>query len=137
MRFRACVFGLMMLCAPLAALGDAPPAKNDRGDGFPAFCGQWMRKLSERERANLANAKEARVSGRVVLEYTGYANEPLSCNSRVKQPGRPGVGVLVYHELHYRRSGATNAEARANDPEVVEKIEVTEVFRYDGSRWSY
>jgi len=137
MEMRRWILGVVLIVAPLLASADGPPAKLDSGDGFGAFCGQWMQKLAERERANLAGARAVESGDRTVLEYVGYAREPLSCTSRVEQPGRPGVGVIVYHELRYRRSGEDTAAARVSTPEVLEKIEVTEVFRYDGSRWSY
>jgi hypothetical protein len=124
-----CVF--VLLIAPGSARSDEP------GDGFAAFCTKWMQKLAVREQANAKAAELRTLGGEVVVEYTGYAREPGRCESRVKRPGSPGVGVLVYHELRYRGSGADAKAARGAEPSVLERIEVTEVFRYDGRRWSY
>ena len=40
----------------------------------------------------------------MVGTYTGYEPAPLRCQSKAK-PGAPGVGTLVYNELHYRKAG--------------------------------
>jgi hypothetical protein len=73
----------------------------------------------------------------LVAEYTGYDRAPTQCVSRVAHPRSPGVGILVYHELHYRKQGTDSSEANASPPQVVERVEVTEVFRYDGARSMY
>jgi hypothetical protein len=117
----------------------APPAAraSDAEDGFGAFCAEWMQKLAGRERVNLEKARWERRDGQLVSEYTGYTSAPVRCDSRVKKAGKPGVGVLVYHELQLRKSGPDASRARKSEPEVVGQVEVTEVFRYDGARWSY
>jgi len=129
------VIGLTLTLGASVASADGGSSES-RGDGFSTFCSQWMQKLADREQANLKDSFKQRGAG-VVAEYVGYARKPLRCESRVKQPGTPGVGVLVYHEFKYRRSGTDRASARASDPVVLERTEVTEVFRYDGRRWAY
>jgi hypothetical protein len=134
--YRLVATGLMLLASPLA-LADGP-ARGARGqDGFGRFCSEWMEKLAARERENLRKVEFRPRAGGVVAEYVGYERSALKCDSRVKQPGTPGVGVLVYHELRYRKQGADAERARASEPEVVDRVEITEVFKYDGSRWAY
>ena len=122
---------------PGMAWSDGGAAKLSEGDGFVVFCSQWMMKLAERERANLAGLQFKAGPSGVVAEYVGYAKQPLSCKSRVERPGVRGVGVMIYHEIRYRREGSDRETAQASEPKVIERIEVTEVFRYDGTRWSY
>jgi hypothetical protein len=69
-------------------------------------------------------------------KYTGYERVPVRCQSRAK-PGAPGVGTLVYHELHYKKAGPTVEHAKSSQPQVVEKVEVMEIFRFDGQKWKY
>ena len=126
---------LVWMPCPLRAEGDLPAKA--RGDGFDAFCVQWMQKLAARERANLASAEFRKHGNGVVAEYTGYARQASSCESRVARPGAPGVGLLTYHEIRYRKRGADRDAARKNDPQVLERVEITEVFRYDGSAWAH
>jgi hypothetical protein len=96
-----------------------------------------MGKLAQRERDNLKSAQARQGAGGVVLEYTGYGSEPVSCVARIPQPGKPGVGILVYLERRYRRSGSDAAQARSSQPAVLSQTEVTELFRFDGKRWLY
>jgi hypothetical protein len=119
---------LGVACAPQLAHAD---------DGFARFCSDWMGKLAQRERDNLKAAEARAGSAGVVLEYTGYASEPLRCDARIPKPGKPGVGILVYMEKRYRRAGADVVKARSSDPAVVSQVEVTELFKFDGTRWIY
>lgn len=123
---------LALCVAPIAA---PQPARAD--DGFARFCSEWMGKLAKRERDNLQTAQARPDVTGVVLEYVGYATEPLRCNARIPQPGKPGVGILVYLERRYRRAGADLAKARSSEPAVLSQVEVTELFRFDGKRWIY
>jgi len=127
----------LVLCAFALLLAPAPASSDEGTDGFDGFCREWMQKLEARERANLASAKFSVLGAEFVAEYTGYAKEWVRCESRVKKAGKPGVGVLVYYEIRYRRAGADPGTARAAEPSIVERLEVTEVFRYDGRRWAY
>src|SRR5262245_3215102 len=91
------------LCAVLllAPFSGAPVAHAE-GDDFARFCTQWMQKLAQRERDNLQQAQARPADTGVMLEYVGYGTEALRCEPRVPKPGRPGVGIMVYHELKYR-----------------------------------
>ena len=128
---------LLMLLLSFAMVVAPAPQSAHANDDFTRFCSEWMGKLAQRERDNLKTAEARPGSGGVVLEYTGYATQPVRCVARIPQPGKPGVGILVYMELRYRRSGSDLVQARSSDPAVVSQVEVTELFRFDGSRWLY
>jgi len=129
---------LGILCGTVAGLLVVPvTAHANATGGFDTFCSEWMGKLAERERSNQDQAPAKHDPDGVVVEYTGYVREPVSCTARLDAKGKPLVGILVYHEVRYRRSGADRAQARTNAPTEVERVEVTEVFRYDGARWAY
>ncbi len=129
-----------MLLTLLLALGMAAapaPRPAQANDDFTRFCSEWMGKLAQRERDNLKSAEARAGSSGVILEYTGYATQPIRCVARIPQPGKPGVGILVYLELRYRRSGSDVVQARTSQPAVLSQVEVTELFRFDGRRWIY
>lgn len=105
-------------------------------DSFDSFCAEWMGKLAVREQQNLQKVQYTPKAGRMVGAYTGYEKVPIRCQSRAK-PGSPGVGTLVYHEVHYQKAGETVEGAKTSAPEVVEKVEVMEIFRFDGQKWKY
>jgi hypothetical protein len=129
---------VLLLMVAMVGMVAAPGPRSARaGDDFARFCSEWMGKLAQRERDNLQSAEARPASGGVVLEYTGYATRPVSCVARIPQQGKPGVGVLVYMELRYRRSGSDIVKARSSEPAVLSQVEVTELFRYDGTRWIY
>jgi len=117
-----------------AAAGPALTA----GNSFERFCSTWMGKLEERERNNLRSAAARKEGSAFALEYIGYAKAPTRCESRsTGVPSNPFIGKLVYHELRYKRSGATPERAQSGDAKVLEAVEVMEIFRFDGKRWVY
>jgi hypothetical protein len=111
-------------------------APSARAESFDSFCAEWMNKLAQREQQNLAKVQYSPGAGGVEGKYTGYERVPVRCQTRA-QPGKPGVGTLVYHELHYKKSGSTVEHAKSSAPQVVEKVEVMEIFRFDGQKWKY
>ena len=111
-------------------------APGARAESFDSFCAEWMSKLAVREKQNLSKVQYAPSSSGVEGRYTGYERVPVRCQTRAK-PGKPGVGTLVYHELHYKKSGPTVEHAKSSDPQVIEKVEVMEIFRFDGQKWKY
>jgi hypothetical protein len=125
---------LMLSFGLLVALAPQPARANDE---FNRFCSEWMGKLAQRERDNLKSAQARPGSGGVVLEYTGYASQPIRCVARIPQQGKPGVGILVYLELRYRRAGSDVMQARSSEAAVLSQVEVTELFCFDGKRWIY
>ncbi|MEX2207168.1 MAG: hypothetical protein WEF50_13145 [Myxococcota bacterium] len=129
--------GLRALCALTAAslIWLAAPTLS-RAESFDSFCTEWMGKLAAREQQNMKKIEYTPKAGRVVGSYTGYEKVPVRCQSRAK-PGKPGVGTLVYHEVRYQKAGPTVEGAKSSPPEVVEKVEVMEIFRFDGQKWKY
>lgn len=111
-------------------------APTARAESFDSFCAEWMNKLAQREQQNLAKVQYVPGGSGVEATYTGYEKVPVRCQTRAK-PGTPGVGTLVYHELHLKKSGSTVDKARSSEPQVVEKVEVMEIFRFDGQKWKY
>lgn len=111
----------------------AASAKN-----FNGFCQSWMGKLAERERNNLSQVKFREHGDGVLAEYTGYSDKPVRCETTATGvKANPFVGKLVYYELLYRRAGRTPKEARTSQPQVLRRVEVLELFRFDGTRWVY
>ncbi len=135
-RSRATLFRITatILAAGALALAAAPAAS--AAQTFDSFCSEWMSKLAAREQQNASKMHYAPQNGRVVGTYTGYDKVALRCQSRAK-PGTPGVGTLVYNELHLRKAGDSVESAKKSSPELVEKVEVMEIFRFDGSAWKY
>ena len=130
---------LVRITATIFAVGafalTAAPAAS-AAQSFDSFCAEWMSKLAAREQQNASKVQYSPQNGRVVGTYTGYDKTPLRCQSRAK-PGAPGVGTLVYNELHLRKAGDSVENAKKSSPELVEKVEVMEIFRFDGSAWKY
>jgi hypothetical protein len=130
---------LIRITATILAVGafalSAAPAAS-AAQTFDSFCAEWMSKLAAREQQNASKVQYAPQNGRVVGTYTGYEKTALRCQSRAK-PGAPGVGTLVYNELHLRKAGDSVEKAKTSSPELVEKVEVMEIFRFDGSAWKY
>ena len=126
-------YGLGSLLVVTLLWSAAPSAS---AESFDSFCAQWMGKLEQREKQNLAKVQYSRGSGGMEGKYVGYERVPVRCQTRAK-PGKPGVGTLVYHELQYKKSGPTVEQAKSSAPQVVEKTEIMEIFRFDGEKWKY
>lgn len=124
----------LILAVGALALTAAPSAR--AAQSFDSFCAEWMQKLAAREQQNASKVQYTPQGGSVVGTYTGYEKTPLRCQSRAK-PGAPGVGTLVYNELHLKKAGDSVESAKKSSPQLVEKVEVMEIFRFDGSAWKY
>jgi hypothetical protein len=124
---------LIALCLALAP----EPARAEDDAGFDRFCAQWMAKLAQRERNNLAKVRWEKHGPSLIGQYTGYARTPIRCQAGHVTAGRPAVGKLVYQEILYQKTGPTPAAAQGSSPAVLQTTEVMEVFRYDGSDWKY
>jgi hypothetical protein len=136
---RALVLPRVLAAAGLLsfALSAAPAARAD-GHAFERFCGEWMEKLAQRERDNVANLRMVQRDGRFVGEFVGYGKAPVRCTAKpTGHRDNPYVGRLVYHEIRYRHAGPTASEARRNMAAEVTRTEVMEIFRFDGQRWVY
>jgi hypothetical protein len=104
---------------------------------FADFCAGWFDKLRERERYNITKIKwETSPEGAAVGEYVGYDTLNPGPQTVTNVDTTP-IGKLVYMELRLRRTGKSKEEALAHDPEIVERTEVTEIFRFDRSGWVY
>ncbi len=117
-----------------AAAGSAAAGSPDVR-GFRAFCDEWMGKLRERERYNIAHIKWEQSGQQVAGEYVGYSAD-CSCLAR-EESGKDPIGKIVYRELRYRREGGTSAEALAAPSAIVDQTEITEIFRFGKGRWQY
>ena len=127
---------IAMWIAPLA-----PRAGGDDVDvamSFRSFCAEWMTKLESRERRNQRRAGARRNGDGVVLEYTGYVERPLRCEAKRSGSSAVGaIGQIAYHQLTLQQHGRTRDRALRSRPAVLRRIEVIEIFRFDGSRWVY
>lgn len=103
---------------------------------FAEFCRGWIDKLRERERHNLAQVKWEALGDGVVAEYVGYDTNNVGPQSVHHVESTP-IGKLVYLEYKLRRAGKSKEEALSHEPEVVERTEVTEIFRFDRGSWVY
>jgi hypothetical protein len=106
---------------------------------FADFCEDWVDKLRERERWNVSNIKwETSPDGAVVGEYVGYDTSNIGPQAQtVGNVDKTPIGKLVYLELRLRRTGSSKEEALGKEPEIVERTEVTEIFRFDRGHWIY
>lgn len=110
--------------------------QNEAVQKFETFCGSWLAKLRERERHNRKKIEWRREASGVVGEYVGYDTKTY----RVLPPANVQqipVGKLVYMELRLRISGDSESAALSREPEIIERTEVTELFRYDRGAWVY
>jgi hypothetical protein len=142
------VFGLVLVLgtsAPAVAKKDkekaAPAGKiqetpEELKSKFQTFCDGWMSKLKERERNNIAHIEWKQGDRGVVGEYVGYDTTNITI-PEITNPDKQPVGRVVYMELKLRLSGTSNVDALAQKPEIVERTEVTELFRYEHGNWVY
>jgi hypothetical protein len=103
---------------------------------FKTFCDGWMGKLRERERYNISKIEWKPGDRGVVGEYVGYDTENFTI-ADITNPETQPIGRVVYLELKMRLSGTTDVDALAQKPEIVERTEVTELFRYERGAWVY
>ena len=103
---------------------------------FKTFCDGWMEKLRERERNNVAHIEWKTGGGGVVGEYVGYDTQNFTVGDITNADTKP-IGRVIYMELKMRLSGSSQVDALAQKPEIVERTEVTELFRYDRGNWVY
>lgn len=102
-------------------------------DLFKKFSGEWIDKV------NRTYPKEVqRVGDKFVYRFT--AADKDSMVFRVKPSSydhTPFVGVMRYAEKAFEAEGPTEAAAKSAPPKVVRETNVTEIFRYDKSKWVY
>jgi hypothetical protein len=103
---------------------------------FKEFCDTWMEKLRARERHNIAHIEWKPGERGVVGEYVGYDTTNIQIPDISNADTTP-IGRIIYLELKLRLSGASQVDALAQKPEIVEQTEVTELFRYERGSWVY
>ena len=103
---------------------------------FHVFCGEWAEKLRARERHNRTKIDWRPGGQGVVGEYVGYETETYEVKPSRDVKAIP-IGKMVYLELRLRVTGGSESEALARKPEIIERTEVTELFRYDRGSWVY
>ena len=129
---------------PGSAAKRAEPKATMNGDlkagsrSFEQFCSSWISKLQNRHQTNEKSVQFKRTGGLYIGEFTGYGRRPLRCEATpTGKPVTPLVGRMGYHEIRYQKSGKTQNQARKSKPRELYRIEVTELFRYDGKTWVY
>ncbi len=116
-----------------AAAADDPEIVRKK---FEVFAAGWMEKLRERQRFNASKVKWRSVESGVEAIYIGYDTENFRILPLSNVETHP-IGKLVYLELKLRLVGDSEEAARAGQPQIVERVEVTELFRYAKGKWVY
>jgi hypothetical protein len=119
--------------APAAKITETPEELTAK---FKTFCDDWMGKLRERERNNIAHIEWKPGERGVVGEYVGYDTTNITI-PELTNPDKQPIGRVVYMELKLRLVGTSDVDALAQKPEIVERTEVTELFRYERGSWVY
>lgn len=136
---------LLVMAPPVPLSGPVlwgPPAVHAAEDAeairkkFEVFAASWMEKLRERERFNASKAKWKPAAGGVEAVYIGYDTAGVRILPLSNVDTNP-IGKLVYLELKLRLAGSDEASARAGQPQIIERVEVTELFRYHRGKWVY
>jgi len=121
----------------VAAAAEAVAVLGEAEQRFPAFCDSWMRRLAAREEFNQRNIKWRERGSEVEGVYIGYSSDH-TCTVKTSKPTGVPVGRMVYHEYRYRKRGSAADTAAASKGEVVDKVEITEIFRYTAAgEWVY
>jgi hypothetical protein len=140
------ILSVCVVVATLPSAQAAEPQKSTKGtqvaaarsnldSSFDAFCGEWGKKLHEREVHNIASIKWDSGTSWVQGTYVGYS-EPLSCAVE-PDSGTVPVGKIIYHEVVYEKRGPSIKAAEGEPGQAVETTEVTEIFRYQNGKWIY
>jgi hypothetical protein len=140
------ILSVCVVVATLPTAQAAEPQKSTKGtqvaaarsnldSSFDTFCGEWGKKLHEREVHNIASIKWDSGTSWVQGTYVGYS-EPLSCAVE-PDSGTVPVGKIIYHEFVYEKRGPSIKAAEGEPGQAVETTEVTEIFRYQNGKWVY
>jgi hypothetical protein len=114
------------------------PAESDEqiADQLKTFCVKWMGFLETRERDNKKAIKWDKQPSSVAGHYVGYSKE-YDCIMKERSSNGTPVATIVYKEYVYEKKGASQGEAEAQEPAIVDATEVTEIFRYNKGQWIY
>ena len=96
---------------------------------FDRFCGEWMQKLRERERYNLAHIAWRTTADGIVGTYVGYSEEH-TCILTDRQ-----VGKIRYQEMVYEKKGSTRPTAEDSPPRAIEQLDTSEFFSLFKGKW--
>jgi len=136
---------LLALSAPAAhaagkkgAKPAAAPAVSDEklAEDLKMFCKKWMGFLETRERDNKRGVKWQNTPGNVKGQFVGYSTE-YDCTLKERSSNGTPIATIVYKEYVYETTGASQDEALAAKPTIVDATEVTEIFRYNKGEWVY
>lgn len=119
-----------------AAEASAPASPEELKTKFKTFCDDWMGKLRERERYNISKIEWKPGDRGVVGEYVGYDTETFTI-PEISNPDKNPIGRVIYMELKLRLTGTSDVDALAQKPEIIERTEVTELFRFERGSWVY
>jgi len=150
MRTMLLSIGMAVLMSLSAAAQDAKPAKAEKSQkgagGGPsdeqiaeqlkAFCVKWMGFLETRERDNRKGIKWEKQPSGVTGHFVGYSKD-YDCVLKERSSNGTPVATIVYKELVYEKTGASQGEADQAEAKVVDTTEVTEIFRYAKGEWVY
>jgi len=150
MRTMLLSIGLAVLMSLSAVAQDGKPAKAEKSQkgagGGPsdeqiaeqlkAFCVKWMGFLETRERDNRKGIKWEKQPSGVTGHFVGYSKD-YDCVMKERSSNGTPVATIVYKELVYEKTGASQGEADQAEAKVVDTTEVTEIFRYAKGEWVY
>lgn len=103
---------------------------------FQRFAVNWMARVAKSYRCTVEKKEVVPRGNGFVARY--FVLDPSTLDTRVKAAGSvatPFVGVMRYEEHLYECEGDTPQSASAGPFKRVERTRVTEIFRYDSTRW--
>lgn len=103
---------------------------------FEDFVSGWMDRLRERERFNASKVKWKPAGAGVEAVYVGYDTANFRILPISNMETTP-IGKIVYLELTLRLAGEDETAARTGQPQIIDRVEVTELFRYSDGKWVY
>ena len=128
-----------LLASPLplwAAEAKGAASQAEVQQKFEAFAADWMSKLRERQRFNVENVAWQPAAEGVEAVFVGYDTTNYQMLPLTNLDSTP-IGKLVYMELKLRVAGPSKTEALAREPQIIERVEVTELFRFSRGKWVY
>jgi hypothetical protein len=98
---------------------------------FAQFCDEWIHKLRERERYNLAHIQWTPTADGIVGTYVGYSEEHTCILTDRK------VGKIRYQQMVYEKKGSTRPTAEDSPPRAIEQLDTSEFFSLFKGKWYY
>ena len=103
---------------------------------FKKFAVYWVRKISSNYLHGIDNKEVVNEGGTFVARYTHL--DPKSVSLLIKEKPydhTPFVGLMKYTELTFQSTGATPEEALNGRFKQVQRLGITEIFRYSKGKW--